>query len=80
MKKQLFIVAALLAVTASKPAAAYIGPGIAIALLGYVSWPIAVLVGILSIFVVFPLRYVYRRFIAKKETHEAPPQDKDSSS
>lgn len=60
----------------SKPAAAYIGPGIAIALLGYVSWPIAVLIGILSIFFYYPLRWVYRKFFPKKDTPEkTEPQD-----
>lgn len=62
-QEKTIILTALLVCSIVKPAAAYIGPGIAIALLGYVSWPIAVLAGILSIFVVYPIRYVYRKLV-----------------
>lgn len=74
-KTQILILSALLTGLIIKPASAYIGPGIAIALLGYVSWPIAVLVGILSIFVFYPLRYVYRKLV-KKQPPETP-ENKD---
>lgn len=56
----------------TKPALAYIGPGLTVALLGYVSWPIAVLVGLFSILVFYPLRYLYRKLRAKKGTPPPP--------
>lgn len=58
----------LAGITTAKPALAYIGPGLTVALLGYVSWPIAVLVGLFSILVFYPLRYLYRKIRAKKGT------------
>lgn len=56
----------------SAPAHAYIGPGIAIALLGYVSWPIAVLIGLFSFLIYYPIRYLYRKYLKESAEKHFP--------
>lgn len=61
---------------ATTPAYAYIGPGLTIALAGYFSWPIAVLAGLFSILIYYPLRYLWRK-MCKKKTPQDNPAAKD---
>ena len=63
---------------AASPAYAYIGPGLTIALAGYFSWPIAVLAGLFSILIYYPLRYLWRK-VYKKKTLKDNPATKDST-
>lgn len=59
MKKTPIIL--LLCLTFTQPAAAYIGPGLGIALASYVTWPIALLAGLASIVVYYPLRWIWHK-------------------
>lgn len=62
---------------ATAPAYAYIGPGLTIALAGYFSWPIAVLAGLFSILIYYPLRYVWRKVCKKKTVKDDPAAKND---
>ena len=56
------------------PAQAYIGPGVAVAFLGYVFGPIAAIAVALGLVLFWPARWLYKKFKAKQTPADDTPQ------